>query len=235
VPGGIFPSRLVRVTVTAFALVAGLAVVLSCGGSQQDSAKEEVSSEPFISAPTPSTNTWQMSRQETYGQDPQEHYEGLKMGEPAKFDNGLIVTLEGASLVQKISVPPLQLGAEDRLIAVRFDVENANPEGQTSPRSFNVTSALWQALDQNGNYLEKVFLPPETASAVGELPNSSPDHPYLGWQGQLMPGQKQQGTVVFVASPSAKEMMVTFTQPIMTPPFAEWELGAVSALPQTPY
>ena len=131
-------------------------------------------------------------------------------------------------------MPPPQLGADDRLVAVRFDVENANPEDQTSPRSFNITSALWQALDQNGNYLEKVFLPPGTASVVEKLPNPSPHHPYQGWQGQLMPGQKQQGTVLFVASPFAKEMLVTFTQPIMTPPFAEWELDAVSALPQTP-
>jgi hypothetical protein len=224
----------VRVTVTAFALVAGLALVPSCGESQQGSVKEEATTEPPISAPTPSPNTRQTSPRETQGQAPQDRYEGLEVGEPAEFDNGLIVTLKGASLVPEMPVPPPQLGADDRLVAVRFDVENANPEDQISPRSFNVTSALWQALDQNGNYLEKVFLPPGTASAVEKLPNPSPDHPYLGWQGQLMPGRKQQGAVLFVASPSAKEMLVTFTQPIMTPPFAEWELGAVSALPQTP-
>jgi len=158
----------------------------------------------------------------------------LEVGESVQFDNGLIVALKGASLVQGMPVLPLQLGTDDRLVAVRFDVENANLESHTSPRSFNVTSALWQALDQNGNYLEKVFLPPETASVVEKLPNPSPGHPYLGWQGQLQPGQNRQGTVLFVASPSTEEMLVTFTQPIMTPPFAEWELGAVSALPQPP-
>jgi hypothetical protein len=128
----------------------------------------------------------------------------------------------------------VQRGTDDRLVAVRFDVENANPEDRVSARSFNVTSALWQALDQNGYYLEKVFLPPEMASAVEELPNLSSDHPYLGWQGQLMPGQDQKGTVLFVASPSVQEILITFTQPVMMPPFAEWELGAVSDLPQTP-
>jgi hypothetical protein len=156
------------------------------------------------------------------------------VGEAARFNNGLSVTLEGASiLVQEGPAPPVQVDAGDRLVAVRFDVENANPEDRVSARSFNVTSALWQALDQNGYYLEKVFLPPEMALAVEELPNLSPDYPYLGWQGQLMPGQDRQGTVLFVASPPTKEILVTFTQPVMTPPFAEWELGAVSALPQT--
>jgi len=224
----------VRVTVTAFALVAGLAVVFGCGGSQQGSAKEESPSEPSTSASMLSTDTRQTSPRDKKGQAPRERYERLEVGESAEFDNDLIVTLKGASLVQvPVSLPP-QVGADDRLVAVRFEVENANPESRVSPRSFNVTSALWQALDQNGYYLEKVFLPPETVSAVGELPNPSPDHPYLGWQGQLMPGQKQQGTVLFVAEPFAKEMLVTFTQPVMAPPFAEWELGAISALPQTP-
>lgn len=232
-PGDVFPSRPVRVTATALALVAWLAVVPSCSESQQGSVKEEATTEPSTSTLTPSPNTRQTPPRESQGLAPQERYEGLEVGESAEFDNGLIVTLKGASLVQQIPVPPLQLGADDRLVAVRFEVENANPEDQTYPRSFNVTSALWQALDQNGNYLQKVFLPPETASAVEELPNPSPDHPYLGWQGQLMPGQKQQGTVLFVASPSTEEVLATFTQPVMTPPFAEWELGVVWALPQT--
>ena len=224
-----------RVTAAAFALVVGLAVVAGCGGSQQQgSAKEEATTESSTSALTPSPNTRQTPPQNTQGQAPQERYEGLEVGESVQFDNGLIVALKGASLLQEMPVLPLQLGTDDRLVAVRFDVENANLESHTSPRSFNVTSALWQALDQNGNYLEKVFLPPETASVVEKLPNPSPGHPYLGWQGQLQPGQKRQGTVLFVASPSTKEMLVTFTQPIMTPPFAEWELGAVSGLPQTP-
>lgn len=223
-----------RIRVTAFAIVIGLLVVPGCGGLQQGSTKEEAASDPSTSTTTPSTNPRQMSPRDTQGQASQEHYEGLEVGEPARFDNGLTVTLEGASLLVQVPVPPVQRGTDDRLVAVRFDVVNANPEDRVSARSFNVTSALWQALDQNGYYLEKVFLPPEMASVVDELANPSPEHPYLGWQGQLMPGQDQKGTVLFVASPSVQEILITFTQPVMMPPFAEWELGAVSALPQTP-
>jgi hypothetical protein len=59
------------------------------------------------------------------------------VGESAEFKNGLVVTLEEASLMQVPVSLREKLGADDRLVAVRFSVENANPEDQASPRSFN--------------------------------------------------------------------------------------------------
>ncbi|MDQ3913285.1 MAG: hypothetical protein M3305_16245 [Actinomycetota bacterium] len=142
--------------------------------------------------------------------------------------------LEGASLIQ-ISVPSSQLVTEeDRLVVVRFSVENANPtDGQVPRHTFNITTALWQALGSNGYYLQKIY-PVETTLEVGELPNPSPEYPYLGWQGHLEVGQKQQGSVLFVVPLSEKRMRVRFTQPVMAPPVGEWELGAVSELSQEP-
>jgi hypothetical protein len=157
----------------------------------------------------------------------------LEAGEPAEFKNGLIVTVEEAVLTEVPTTLREQIGSEDRLVAVRFSVENVNPEGQAPLRSFNVTTALWQARDQNDAPLRTLY-PLETSLVAGELPNPSPDHPYMGWQGELTPGQKRQGSILFAASPSTK-MRVRFTQPVMgPPPVGEWKLGTVSELPQAP-
>ena len=214
------------------ALVAVFVTTFGCSSSQRGSVEGENPSEPSTSALPPTTQ--QLPPQGAQGQAPPERYEGLKMGEPAKFKNGLIVTLEEASLMQ-VPVPLREkLGTDDRLVAVHFSVENANPEDQMSPRSFNITTALWQALDQNGSPLETLY-PLETTLIAGELPNPSPDYPYLGWQGQLRPGQKRQGAVLFAIPPSTKKMRVRFTHPVMgPPPVGEWELGTVSELPQVP-
>ena len=99
-------------------------------------------------------------------------------------------------------------------------------------RSFDVTTARWAALDQNGNPLQTLY-PLETSLVAGELPNPDPDYPYMGWQGELEPGQKRQGSMLFAAPPSTK-MQVRFTQPVMSAPVGEWELGRVSELPQAP-
>ncbi len=77
--------------------------------------------------------------------------------------------------------------------------------------------------------------PLQTILIAGELPNPSPDYPYMGWQGELRPGQKRRRTVLFAAPPSAaKKMQVGFTQPVMSPPVAEREFGTVSEFPQAP-
>lgn len=156
---------------------------------------------------------------------------GLEVGESAGFKNGLIVTVESASLMEVPATLRERFDPEDRLVAVRFSVENTNPEGQVPLRSFNVTTALWQARDQNGTPLQTLY-PLETSLVAGELPNPSPDYAYMGWQGELRPGQKRQGSILFAASPSTK-MRVRFTQPVMgPPPVGEWKLGTVSELPQ---
>jgi hypothetical protein len=87
-------------------------------------------------------------------------------------------------------------------------------------RSFNVTTALWQGLDQNSNPLQMLHSL-QTTLIAGELPNPSPDYPYMGWQGELRPGQERRGTVLFATPPSTKKMRVRFTQPVMSPPVAE--------------
>ena len=150
---------------------------------------------------------------------------------PAQFKNGLIVTLEGASLIRASVAVSERLGPDDYLVAVRFRVENANLQGQTPSRTFNITTALWQALDHNGNVLQTLY-PLETSLVAGEQPNPSPDYPYLGWQGELRPGEERQGSMLF-AAPLAAQVQVMFTQPVMgPPPLGKWELGPVSELPR---
>ena len=129
--------------------------------------------------------------------------------------------------------PLPQLGSDDRLIAIRFNLENETPEGQISTRHFKVTAAQWQSRNQNGDPLNTIYSL-EATLEVGKIPNPSPDYPYLGWQGELSPGQRKQGSVLFAVPPSARKIRVRFTQPVMAPPFAEWELGPVAELPQAP-
>jgi hypothetical protein len=212
-----------------FALVTTLAVAVGCGGMQQDPGEAKNTSEPYASS---APDTQQASPQDGRDQAPIERYEDLEMGESAEFENGLTATLEEASVMDVPESLSDLLEVNDLLVAVRFSVENANPEGQTSRRSFDVTTARWEALDQNGNPLQTLY-PVETSLIVGELPNPDPDYPYMGWQGELRPGQKRQGSMLFAAPPSTK-MRVRFTQPVMSAPFGEWELGRVSQLPRAP-
>jgi hypothetical protein len=207
-----------------------LVLVFGCGGSQQSFAKRETTSKPSTSASQPlPAGTQQLPSQDSgQNQALPEHYRGLEVGEPAKFKNGLVVVVEGASLVR---APLPQLGSDDRLVAMRFSLENATPEGQISTRRFKVTAAQWQALNQNGDPLNTIYSLEATLEA-GEIPNPSLDYPYLGWQGELGPGQRQQGSVLFAVPPSARKIRARFTQPVMSPPFAEWELGTVAELPR---
>ena len=225
-----------RVKLITIALVTVLSTSSSCYSSEKEQGsgdrEETLFEQPVTSGPAPAPSQKQQSTQGA--QTPPERYEGLQVGEPAEFENGLIVTLEGASLIQIPVLSPQLVTEEDRLVVVRFSVENASPtEGQVPRQSFNITTALWQALDSNGYPLQKIY-PVETTLEVGELPNPSPEYPYVGWQGLLEVGQKQQGSVLFVAPLSEKRMRARFTQPVMAPPVGEWELGAVSGLPQEP-
>jgi hypothetical protein len=228
----IHPEDLARTMMTACTLVAMLALVFGCGGSQQSFGKREPTSEPSTSTSEPLSASTQQSPSQDSAQNQAlpERYQGLEVGEAAKFKNGLVVVAEGASLVQ---APLTQLGSDDRLVAMRFSLENVTPEGQISTRHFKVTAAQWQALNQNGEPLNTIYSLEATLEA-GEIPNPSPDYPYLGWQGDLRPGQRQQGSVLFAVPPSARKIKVRFTQPVMSPPFAEWELGTVAELPRAP-
>jgi hypothetical protein len=232
----IYPKDLVWVTIAAFAFIPVLAILLGCNGPHQEAGKVETPSEPStpsVSALPTTPGTQQPPPQGSQGKDPPENYEGLEVGEPAEFKNGLSVTVEGAYLlVQAPSTLEERLEPDDLLVVMYFSVENTNPEGQMPYHTFDVTTALWQARDQNGTPLQTLY-PLETSLIAGELPNPRPDYPYLGWQGELGSGQKQQGSMLFVAQPSTK-MRVRFTQPVMNPPVGEWELGSVSELPQAP-
>lgn len=212
-------------------VVSVLSVALGCGASQPSSGEVESTSEPSTSTVL-TTSTQQAPSQDNQAQALPEHYENLKIGESAEFKNGLIVTLEGASVMNAPESLSDRIRANDLLIAVRFSVENTNAAGQIQQRSFRLTTAQWEALDQNSNPLQTLYLS-ETSIDTGEIPNPSPDFPYMGWQSELGPEQQRQGSILFAASPSTK-MRVRFTQPIMNPPLAEWNLGTVSALPQAP-
>jgi hypothetical protein len=214
-----------KAMIIAFALVF---VTSGCGGSQQNSGGE-TTVETYTSSVS-ITGAQRTSPQFDQGQASPERYEDLEVGESAEFKNGLTTTIEGASIMEAPESLRVQLDANELLIAVRFSVENANPEGQEPRRSFRVSTAQWEALDQNGNPLQTLY-PSETSLVAGELPNPSPDYPYTGWQGELQPDQKRQGSMLFVASPSTK-MRVRFTQPVMSAPLGEWKLGTVSELPQ---
>ena len=235
-----YPKSLARGTITTFALVATVALALfGCDGSQQQGSGEDEnppgSTTTSISAPPPPRAQQAPPPRTTQeGQETSpERYKGLEVGESAKFENGLIVTVEGASLLQAPVELRERLGPDDRLVAMRFSVGNVNLEGQTPSRTFNVTTALWQARDQSDDTLETLY-PLETSLVVGKLPNPSPDYPYLGWQGELRPGQERQGSMLF-AAPLSTKMRVAFTHPVMgSPPFGEWELGTVLELPQAP-
>jgi hypothetical protein len=205
----------------AFALV--LAAAPGC--SQQGSGEGGTTVETYTSSGPGSQQT-----SPQVGRVPPERYEDLGVGESAEFENGLNATIEGASIMEAPESLRDRLEANDLLVAVRFSVENANPEGQAPRRSFRVSTAQWEALDQNGNPLQTLY-PSETSLVAGELPNPNPDYPYTGWQGELQPDQKRQGSMLFAASPSTK-MRVRFTQPVMSAPLGEWQLGTVSELPQ---
>jgi hypothetical protein len=215
-------------------LVAVLPLVFGCDASQQSFAQRETTSQTSTSSSEPSPASTQRSPSQGSGQDQAlpERYQGLEVGEPAKFKNGLVVVVEGASLVQAPAPLP-QLGSDDRLIAMRFSLENATAEGQISTRHFKITAAQWQSRNQNGDPLSTIYSLEATLEA-GEVPNPSPDYPYLGWQGELSPGQRKQGSVLFAVPPSAGKIRVRFTQPVMSPPFAEWELGTVAELSRAP-
>jgi hypothetical protein len=208
------------------------AIVLGCGYSEQRGSgeRETPSEQPTTSEPASPPPTQPATRSTPV---PPERHEGLKVGEPAEFKNGLIVTVEGATLMQPPVALSERLKPDDYLVAVRFRAENANLEGQTPSHTFNITTALWQALDQDGNALQTLY-PLETSLVAGELPNPSPDYPYLGWQGELRRGQERQGSMLF-AAPLSAQMRVIFTQPVMgPPPLGKWELGTVSGLPRAP-
>jgi hypothetical protein len=230
----IFAKNLVKAMMVACVLAAMLVLVFGCGGSQQSFAKREATSEPSTSASEPLPPSTQQLPSQDSGQNQAlpERYQGLEVGEPAKFKNGLVVVVEGASLV-RAPAPLTQLGSDDRLVAMRFSLENATPEGQISTRHFKITAAQWQALNQNGDSLNTIYSLEATLEA-GEISNPSPDYPYLGWQGELSPGQRQQGSVLFAVPPSVRKIRVRFTQPVMSPPYAEWALGTVAELHQAP-
>lgn len=229
--GRIYPKDQVRVAMIASALVPVLAIALGCGASQPDFSEGENTSGPSAStALAPSTR--QAPPRDNQAQAPPERYEDLRTGEIAEFKNGLTVTLEGASIMEVPESLSDRLRANDLLIAVRFSVENTNPQGRMPRRSFRITSAQWEALDESSNPLQTLYLS-ETSMVAGEPPNPSPDYPYTGWQGELGPEQRRQGSMLFAASPSTKTR-VRFTQPVMNPPLAEWDLGTVSALPRAP-
>ncbi len=212
-------------SLAALMLAGMLATIPGCGGSEEQSSEEETL--PELSPSTqPSPRTTQASL-------PSERYEGLETREPAEFENGLTAMVEEAFLAPVPAALSEELEPEDLLLVARFRLENVNPEGQTPSRTFNVTTALWQARDQNGNVLRTLY-PLETSLIVGELPYASPDYPYLEWQGELRAGEKRQGSMLFAVPPSAK-VWVRFTHPVMGPaPTAEWELGPTSELPQAP-
>lgn len=216
-----YPKKLAKTMIIIFVL---FVVASGCGGSQQGSREKENNSGPSTLASTLPASTQQSPSQE--------HYAGLEVGESAEFENGLVATVEGVSLLEVPEALSEQLDPDDRLVDVWFSVENTNLEGQMPLRSFKVTTALWQARDQYGHSLQTLY-PLETSLVAGELPNPELDHPYLGWQGELRPGQELQGSILF-AAPSSTRMRVRFTQPVMNPPFGEWELGRVSELPRAP-
>jgi hypothetical protein len=215
-----------KAMIIAFALVF---VTSGCGGLQQGSGEGETTIETYTSSVSV-TGAQRTSPRFAQDQTSPERYEDLEVGESAEFKNGLTVTIEGASIMEAPESLRDRLEANELLIAVRFSVENANPEGQDPRRSFRVSTAQWEALDQNGNPLQTLY-PSETSLVAGELPNPSPDYPYTGWQGELQPAQELQGSMLFAASPSTK-MRVRFTQPVMSAPLGEWKLGTVSELPQ---
>jgi hypothetical protein len=220
-----------KATMGALVLMAMFVASFGCGGSQQGPEEAENTSEPYTASAS-NPNIQQTSPQDIQGQASPERYENLAMGEPAEFKNGLIVTLEGASVMDVPESLREQLGPSYLLVPVRFRVENANPEGGRPLRSFRVTTAQWEAFDQNGNPLQTLY-PSEMRMIAGELSNPSPDYPYTGWQGELGSEQQRQGSMLFAALPSTK-MRVSFTQPVMSAPLGEWELGTVSRLPQAP-
>jgi hypothetical protein len=229
----IYRKNLVWVTIVAFAFIPVLAILLGCNGSHKEAGKVETPSEPSTTSVSALPTTPGAQQPPPQGKDPPENYEGLEVGEPAEFKNGLSVTVEGAYLlVQVPSTLEERLEPGDLLVAMHFSVENTNPEGQMPYHTFDITTALWQARDQNGIPLQTLY-PLETSLIAGELPNPRPDYPYLGWQGELGSGQKQQGSMLFVA-PRSTKMRVRFTQPVMNPPVGEWELGSVSELSQPP-
>ena len=214
----------------AVAIAFALLVAFGCGASRQGVGEGEDTSGSHYASSVSTPSTQQTSPQGSQEQVTPERYETLRVGEPAEFKNGLIVTVEGASAMEAPESLKDRIEAGDLLLAVRFGVENANPEGQESQRSFRVSTAQWEALDQNGNPLQTLYYS-ETSLVAGELPNPNPDYPYAGWQGDLKAGQKRQGSMLFAAMPSTR-VRVRFTQPVMNPPLGAWELGPVSGLTQ---
>jgi hypothetical protein len=228
---GICFKNQAKAIMTMFVLMAIFVGGVGCSSSQQSAGEGENALESYTStASTPSTQ--QTSTQGNQGQVLPERYDGLKMGEAAEFKNGLTVTLEGASVIDVPGSLSDSVDANDVLVAVRFNIENTNPEGQMPLRLFRISTAQWEAIDQNSNPLQTLYSS-ETSLIAGELPNPTPNYPYMGWQGELRPEQQRQGSMLFAALPSTR-MRVRFTQPVMNPPLGEWELGTISELLQAP-
>ncbi len=177
-----------------------------------------------------------------------ERYEGLEVGQTVEFSSGLAVTLEDASLmtppepqtmagprgeVESVSFDlAAQLRQEmregNRLVNVRFSIENTNQIGKDPSRPLE--AGQWEAQGHSG--------PPLEGGPIGgatELSNPHPDYPYRGWQEELAPGKKRQGTIHFIV-PEGTELRVRYI-PVLrgaggANALAEWDLGNVSKLSQ---
>jgi hypothetical protein len=116
----------------------------------------------------------------------------------------------------------------NRLVNVRFSLENTNRIGKGPSRALEV--GQWEAQGPNG--------PPLEGAPIGgaiEVSNPYPDYPYRGWQEELAPGKRRQGTIHFMV-PEGTELRVRYTPGSRDAgganPLAEWDLGNISKLSQ---
>ncbi len=178
-----------------------------------------------------------------------ERYEELEVGQTVEFSSGIAVTLEAASIMsppdpQTMAGGPrgepksvssdlaAQLRQEmregNRLVNVRFSLENTNRVGTDPSRPLE--AGQWEAQGPNG--------PPLEGAVIGgamEISNPYPNYPYKGWQEELAPGKRHQGTIHFMV-PEGTELRVRYI-PVLrgaggANPVAEWDLGNVSKLSQ---
>jgi len=177
-----------------------------------------------------------------------ERYEGLEVGRTVEFSSGIAVTLEAASVMippepQTLAGPRGEAGSGsfdlatqlrqemregNRLVNVRFSLENTNRIGKGP--SWSLEAGQWEAQGANG--------PPLEGAPIGEAMEASnphPDYPYRGWQEELAPGKRRQGTIPFMV-PEGTELHVRYTPGSRDAgganPLAEWDLGNVSKLSQ---
>ncbi len=185
----------------------------------------------------------------TGSEDPSaERYQELEVGQTVEFSSGIAVTLEAASIMtppepQAMVGPRGEAGSVsfdlaaqlrqekregNRLVNVRFSLENTNRIGTDPSRPLE--AGQWEAQGPNG-------LPLEGAPIGGamEASNPHPDYPYRGWQEELAPGKRRQGTIHFMV-PEGTELRVRYTPELQgaggANPLAEWDLGNVSELSQ---